>query len=160
MLENNKIEKISDLRKNLKKILNETGKTFFRTTHTNSNTTVGKVELVELKSDCTYKSDSKIAYIYISVTRDDIKSESELIKKSGIPKSQIKNAIEKSNFPVVFIYASLKEPNDFYFCDFKTLFNGDLEELSERKQDKFLIKIPVKNKFSTNSNDFFRIINA
>lgn len=144
---------------NVRCVINKTGKAIFRTFSDDDIGTDGIVELIKLDPHRQI-STGRIAFVQFKGTANKIsplKTSPEISVK--IKHTTLEYIRDVDSIPVILIYSSLEEEKNFYFCDIRKTFGDNLKTELERNIDEHCVRIPIKNNFLENPEEFFKIIN-
>lgn len=117
----------------------------------------GIVELIKLTC-YTQIPTGKIALIQLKGTKDEIvplKTALDFVSVR-IKHTTLDYIKDQDKIPVILVYSSIRNRDDFYYLDLR-LINKENNESEENTSD-ISVRIPIINKFTSNPDDFFKII--
>lgn len=105
----------------------------------------------------------KISFNQLKSTNDIIKKNkfSNDISCKNISVSCL-NYSRQNKIPVILIYYSLKDNNNFYFIDLQSVVNDEIIKKARKNRNKTItIRIPLENNTNNgNLNNFFNLIDS
>ena len=143
----------------VRSIVNRTGRAIFREMSDDDIGTDGQVELIKLTSKKQMPT-GRTAFVQLKGTGSPIKTLKSRPEISvEVNHTTLEYARDKNTVPVILIYSSTTDRDNFYFCDLRKAFGENFETELDRTITKHTAHIPKENNFLENSEEFFKIIN-
>ena len=139
-------------------LINRTGRAIFRERSDDDIGMDGEIELIKLTSKEQIPT-GNVAFIQLKGSRNIIQPLKTTPEISvSVKHTTLKHLKSRINFPVILIYSSADINDNFYFCDLRATFGENLQSELGKNTKESTVRIPIKNNFKENPEEFFRII--